>query len=114
MYSVGIFPMKFDVSQNKNLKNIAKKYILTLLLFIYVKDQYYNLRWSSNQINSSVQMTSYSWKITLTSQKWVECIYCLTLKQKALMLINFINSLICLSALSLVDDKILHCVCVCV
>lgn len=36
--------MKFDVSQNKNLKNIAKKYILTLLLFIYVKDQYYNLR----------------------------------------------------------------------
>lgn len=47
---------------------------------------------------------SYSGKITLTSQKWYECIYCLMWKKKkkkkALTVINFINSFIRFTALS--------------
>lgn len=80
-----LFIMQEYIEQHLNPHPTQKneKYILSVLLFIHVKDQYYNLGWTG------VQMTFLlSKKITLTSLKWDECIYPLTRKQKALTLIK--------------------------
>lgn len=78
--------------EKKNTPNIDEKSILSFLLFIHVEDQCFNLGWIS------VQMTFLPLKNGFKDVRWM---YLLSLwKQRALTVINFINGVIWLTALS--------------